>query len=257
MNPMTYWGFHALFTLPALVATLAFFLYQTRDSSRRNRQFPYVGWMAIIAFAYTTPWDNYLVKNEVWTYGLDRVSHVIGYVPIEEYAFFILQPIITGLLYLALRNRYANRNGKPLANHTSSKRIRIGGAVILLAVTGMVLLFRSEPYTYLRLIVGWSVPVLAGQWFLFGDYFAQRLGTYIQAIVYPTLFFSVADRIAIGSGVWDITAPTSTGVMLIGLPVEEFVFFLVTNVLVVQGMMLFVPSPKRKENTSILDLVRR
>jgi lycopene cyclase domain-containing protein len=46
--------------------------------------------LATVAFVWTTPWDNYLVKSGVWGYGNnDRVLYVIGFVPVEEYCFFI------------------------------------------------------------------------------------------------------------------------------------------------------------------------
>ena len=37
-----------------------------------------MGVLAIVALVYTTPWDNYLVKNGVWWYPSNRVLAVIG-----------------------------------------------------------------------------------------------------------------------------------------------------------------------------------
>lgn len=65
-----------------------------------------VGSLALIAVAYTTPWDNFIVANGVWTYDPARVWGIIlGYVPLEEYLFFVLQPALAGLVLLALRTR--------------------------------------------------------------------------------------------------------------------------------------------------------
>ena len=63
----------------------------------------WLGVVLLLAFAYTTPWDNYLVFREVWGYPPGRVLATIGYVPVEEYAFFLLQPIMTGLFYASKR----------------------------------------------------------------------------------------------------------------------------------------------------------
>ena len=52
--------------------------------------------------------------------------------------------------------------------------------------------------------------------------------------------YQLADRVAIGQGIWDITDATRTGVDLFGLPVEEAVFFLLTNLLVAKGLVLFL-----------------
>lgn len=56
-----------------------------------------------MALLYTGPWDNLLIGNGVWSYGRDRVIGItIGAVPIEEYAFYILQVAATGLLTILL-----------------------------------------------------------------------------------------------------------------------------------------------------------
>jgi lycopene cyclase domain-containing protein len=65
-----------------------------------------IGLHVVIALVYTTPWDNYLVATNVWWYDPELVTGiVIGWVPIEEYTFFILQPILGGLWIFFLRNR--------------------------------------------------------------------------------------------------------------------------------------------------------
>jgi hypothetical protein len=50
----------------------------------------------------------------------------------------------------------------------------------------------------------------------------------------------IADRIAIGNGIWHIAESYTTGLNLFGLPFEEATFFLVTNVLITQGVLLFL-----------------
>ncbi|HEY3341112.1 MAG TPA: lycopene cyclase domain-containing protein [Anaerolineae bacterium] len=48
--------------------------------------------LPIVAVVWTTPWDNYLVASGVWRYNPKKVWNVIlGYVPLEEYLFFVLQ----------------------------------------------------------------------------------------------------------------------------------------------------------------------
>ena len=65
-----------------------------------------VGIMALVAFAYATPWDNLIVAQGVWTYDPARVAGIIlGWVPLEEYLFFLLQPVLAGLVVLALLTR--------------------------------------------------------------------------------------------------------------------------------------------------------
>ena len=54
-----------------------------------------------------------------------------------------------------------------------------------------------------------------------------------------TLYLATADALAILSGTWTISPSHTTGILLGGvLPLEEFLFFFITNVLVVFGMTL-------------------
>src|SRR5690606_27373918 len=93
---MTYWQFHLVFIVPALLL-LALVPPRPLAGEARRKSLFYLVLIAAIAFLYTTPWDNYLVYRGVWGYGTARVLGVIGYVPIEEYAFFLPQPFLTGL----------------------------------------------------------------------------------------------------------------------------------------------------------------
>ena len=74
---MTYLAFHAVFILPPIIA-LAAWLWPRRHLLPRR-----AGWalpaIALIAFTYTTPWDNYLVARGVWRYGADRVLGTLHY----------------------------------------------------------------------------------------------------------------------------------------------------------------------------------
>ncbi|HVA89851.1 MAG TPA: lycopene cyclase domain-containing protein [Chloroflexota bacterium] len=58
------------------------------------------------ALAYTAPWDNALVRNGVWSFARGQViGPIIGVIPIEEYTFYLLQVVLTGLVVLILLDR--------------------------------------------------------------------------------------------------------------------------------------------------------
>jgi lycopene cyclase domain-containing protein len=79
-----------------------------REKIRARWWLAAVGFTILAALVYTTPWDNYLVATGVWYYDPTRVwGIVLGYVPLEEYLFFVLQPILGALVTLALWRRNA------------------------------------------------------------------------------------------------------------------------------------------------------
>ena len=244
---MSYLQFHLIFIIPPVLLLAA---GAPRIRPRLGRR----GFIALalippIALAYTTPWDNYLVYREIWWYGLDRVMGTIGYVPIEEYMFFILQPLLTGLftLHVLARRQGAEEAGlrsipglrlePPLAAGWAPRILTALPWFALAAVGAWCLTIPSG--LYMGLILAWAAPVIGCMWLFDGG----RLWSYVHvmglAVAVPTVYLWVADAVAIRLGIWEISAEYTFGWNPFGLPVEEATFFLITNVLVVVGTMLF------------------
>lgn len=241
---MTYLQFHVVFILPFIAVFI--WLYRKKAASAEVK--PAIKWLgaiAAIALIYTTLWDNYLVYRGVWYYGPDRVMGTIGYVPIEEYLFFLFQPILTGLFfYLLVLNR------KETAVAGPSNKPRIAGALIYLLLTAVgVFLFNEDSGLYMALILVWACPVLAGQWAYAGNWIWVERRLWLWSTIIPTLYLWIADRVALALGIWFIAEEYTIGWHLFGLPIEEATFFLVTNLLVTQGLFLFlhIGDPDKKE----------
>lgn len=239
---MTYLGFHLVFTLPWLALLLFWLARRLRSGgplapgSGRGDRFAVAALLVhvLIAVIYTTPWDNYLVARGVWDYPPGRVLFTIGYVPIEEYLFFVIQTAATGLWLLWLMSRSPAPAPPPSG---TGLRTRVLGVALWLLVAGVGVLALTRPAgTYLGLILAWAGPVLALQWGFGGDLLLRRLRLVLAAVTLPTLYLWLADRFAIADGIWWIDPASTLGVAPLGLPLEEAIFFLVTNLLVVFGM---------------------
>ncbi len=239
---MTYLQFHFLFIVPPILILLG--LAPTiRGRLGRRGLWPALV-VPLIAFFYTTPWDNYLVWREVWWYSPDRVMGTIGYVPLEEYLFFLLQPVLTGLftLHLLARRSPPGEGGRfpvlPVSDHPG--RVRLLGALpwFVLTAIGIGLLFTTSGL-YMGLILAWASPVIALLWLFMGPFLVRHGRVLLTGIAVPTLYLWVADGVAIAQEIWVISSVYTVGVNPFGLPVEEAVFFLVTNVLSAVGVMLF------------------
>ncbi|MFC4425158.1 carotenoid biosynthesis protein [Deinococcus navajonensis] len=238
---MTYLQYHLLFILPVLLA-LAGLTVRRRGplaGAYNPRDRWTWGWfwaLPVVAAVYTTPWDNFLVFREVWTYPPERVLGRLGYVPYEEYAFFVLQTLISGLLLLLLMRR-----GGPARVTPRPGLVRWGGAALLMGLAFVgALCLRGESTFYLGLILAWAMPVLAGQWAFGGDLVLGRARLFWTAVLAPTVYLWLTDAYAIADGIWQISPRLTVGLRLGPLPFEEMLFFLVTNLLVVTGLMLFL-----------------
>lgn len=95
------------------------------------------------------------------------------------------------------------------------------------------------PWTYLVFELAWALPVVIGQWMVARDRLLARWRLLALGVAIPTLYLCAADAFAIRVGIWHLSPELTTNVWLGGLPLEEGVFFLLTNIMVVQGVLMF------------------
>ncbi len=261
---MTYFGFLGVF----LVIPIGLLLLLARIDARRGRMLPsalrtWPAWIMIvvhvvIAVVYTTPWDNYLVATRVWWYDPNLVTGlIIGYVPIEEYTFFVLQPILTGLWLLFLA-RHLPVNVKLPLNSVRVRRWAVAGAVAVWLAAAAILVVSWQPGTYLGLLLAWALPPMILQLAFGADILWRHRRLVFLGIVPATLYLAAADKLAITSGTWTINPEQSLNILLLGrLPLEEFIFFLMTNTLIVMGITLLTAAESRVRLDRYLHTVRR
>lgn len=87
---LTYMEVHLYYTLPVLA--ILFFLLRPFHSSQDQLKYVF---LSAVAFMTASPWDNYIVYHRAWWYCPNCVTAVIGYVPLEEYMFFIVMSLMT------------------------------------------------------------------------------------------------------------------------------------------------------------------
>ncbi len=252
---MTYFGFLFQF----LAGPLIIFLIITWWYERRGKIIPEFQnrraiWIAIVlhvllAVTYTTPWDNYLVATGVWYYDPKLISGLIlGWVPIEEYTFFVLETILTGVWWWFLARRLI-----PPGEFKPGRNIRIILPTILGMVwMGGVYVFVSgwKPGTYFSLILLWALPAIGVQ-FAFGADILWHFRKLVALAVLPVfLYISAADSLAISSGTWTIDPAQSTGIFIGRLPIEEAGFFLTTVMLIGFGLTLTLARASQERWTS-------
>lgn len=196
---------------------------------------------SLIALVYTTPWDNYLVATGVWYYDPALVLGItFGWVPLEEYLFFILQPLFTGLWLVWLLPRLGPApEWRGASDGWPAAARRSGVVVVVLWLAALIALLSGwGPANYLSLLLVWALPPLLLQLVVGADILWRYRRPALAALLSATLYLCAADVVAIGAGTWTISPAHSFNFLIWGLPVEEVAFFFMTNTLIVSGITL-------------------
>ncbi len=240
---MTYFGVLFTFIVPLLVLLALWvprelWFGRKKSAGAKINMLPYQSVLlhVIIALVYTTPWDNYLVATGVWWYDPALVTGItLGWVPIEEYTFFVLQTLLTGLWTVWMLRRF------PAGPVRESTPVRVWSSAVLAVLwAASVALWLSgwQPGVYFGLILGWAIPPILLQTIFGADILRDQWRVLLAGIGAPTLYLWLVDSLAITSGTWTISPQYTTGLKVGTLPVEEMLFFLVTNILITCGITL-------------------
>lgn len=253
---MTYFGFLVRFLVVPSIVLLLIALWDQRrgrHAPAELRAFPLWAAIAIhmfIALVYTTPWDNYLVATNVWWYDPALVTGItIGWVPIEEYTFFLLQPILAGL-WLGFLSRRLALPDEPLRPRLR-RWLTVAAGALWLVMVG-ILVFNWRPGTYMGLIFGWALPPIALQLAFGGDILWRYRRLVFLTIATIGVYLSLADALAISFTIWTIDPAQSLPFLIGGvLPIEEFTFFIITCTLLTFGVTLLMAEESHRRFAAI------
>ncbi|KAJ3043124.1 hypothetical protein HDV00_005739 [Rhizophlyctis rosea] len=232
---LTYAQVHALFTVP--IATLLFLLARPLIYTPERIILIF---LLTCALFYTTPWDNYIISQGAWSYPPGRATDSpFGYVPVEEYFFFVVQTFMSTLFAILVTRWDLHVLTLKTSSEGTSPAVRYGpiAAALSLAVWGWTAGKPSSLNFYLGSICWWVMPILAFQWWIAGTYIWRNRRKAVLGIMLPTAYLCFVDHTALREGVWIIHSGTSTGWMITKhLPFEEALFFFLSNCMVVCGV---------------------
>ncbi|THZ10754.1 Lycopene beta-cyclase [Aureobasidium pullulans] len=231
---------HVKYTIPPAIAlTLLYRPLLTRLDVYK------ILFLITIAVVSTTPWDSYLIRTRIWSYPENAViGPKVFDIPLEELFFFVIQTYNTSILYLLLSKPtfhpvYLRRQEM----NDRWKYMKLAGQLLLgLLMKKAITLIREEGAgTYMGLILAWAVPFLLLLWSLAYQFIlGLPITNTLLPILLPTLYLWIVDTLALRRGTWVIESGTKLGAHLWpGLEIEEAVFFLLTNTLIVFGLVAF------------------
>ncbi len=222
----------------------------------RHHQIQVLALLSLVALVYTTPWDNYLVATRVWYYDLRLVLGItLGWVPLEEYLFFLLQPLLGGLWALFVYHWLSLPDRPALARPGLRWGAVLSAGFIWLGALALWL-WGWQPGTYLALELAWALPPIALQLAFGADILWHQRRHLVFTLLPLILYFSTADALAIATGIWTINPAFSLQIYLGSLlPVEEVLFFTLTNTLIVFSLGLLQAPESRSRLRHLLNAV--
>ncbi len=238
---MTYLRFHWIFNIPLLIV-LVLSSWRGNWSAGSLHAMAYV---VAAAFVFTTPWDNLAAKRGIWGFPRDKYEARIGYLPVEEYLFFILQTLNVMLGVRLMFRLHPLWHLEVNTTLTSFTWLCLAASVPAWILIGLQLQrwgrARGPRLNYV-LHLAWFLPVVYVQWLLAPELFARHLGLLALVTLAFGIYYTIADYLAVLAGLWFFDEKQITGVKIGGrLPWEEAAFFFLTSLLVAQSYLLLLP----------------
>jgi len=232
---VTYLRFHLALVLPWVLAA---FLGQLSAWAQSGVWGATAVTLAIV-YAFTVPWDNWAVKRRIWDFPEDKFLFRILHLPIEEYAFFGLQSLMTIGLGLALEPHLPTLAlDLPRPPIWATGFVALGWGLLGWKTWSWPGRFGRPAYAYHMLF--WMLPVVVMQWVLGPDILGPRLPLIATVVAAVGTYLTLADVLAVRWGLWFFDDRQVTGPRLFRvLPWEEAVFFYLTTLLVIQSLLLW------------------
>jgi lycopene cyclase domain-containing protein len=224
-----------------LAPLLALALLPPRPLQSAPREIRLVGHViplvvAAIACVFSASWDNFLAAKGVWTVEADRMIGTAGFMPFEEYLWFIDHTLLASVWVLDL---WSTKGQRSVPSTAPRRAARIAGAALCLVATiaGLWLL-QFDRSLYLGVILSFMSPVAGLQWWIGGHLLLQQRREWLLGIAVPSLYFVLLDTWAIHQDVWRISVRYTTGALLFGIQAEQILVYSTTTVLVVQALVI-------------------
>ncbi len=103
-----------------------------------------------------------------------------------------------------------------------------------------------DGFDYLKHLLVWILPFLAGQWIIGWRIFVRNLRAVLGPALIAGTYYSFCDAVAIRSGLWFFGEGKILGVSFGVVPLEECLFFFLTALLVAQSVVLLLPASCRR-----------
>ena len=91
---------------------------------------------------------------------------------------------------------------------------------------------------YLSYELWWALPVILVQWVAAGRELWRWRRLLLVTVLLATAYLGACDAFALGHGIWRVDPARVVGLYAGPLPLEELVFYFVTNIMAAQGFVM-------------------
>jgi len=91
---------------------------------------------------------------------------------------------------------------------------------------------------YLSYELWWALPVIAVQWAVAARELWRWRLLLVVSVLLATTYLGACDAFALGHGIWRVDPVRVLGIYAGPLPLEELVFYFVTNIMAAQGFVM-------------------
>ena len=102
---------------------------------------------------------------------------------------------------------------------------------------------------YLMYELAWALPVIAVQWAAAWRELWRWRRLLVVAVLLSTAYLGACDAFALGHGIWRVDPARVLGVYAGALPLEELVFYFVTNIMAAQGFVMIAGFLRERHKT--------
>ncbi|MEI9999658.1 MAG: lycopene cyclase domain-containing protein [Verrucomicrobiota bacterium] len=173
----------------------------------------------------------------------------IGYLPLEEYAFFVLQSVNVMLAVRALFHFFPDwqtGEGTEIGKGHRTARGRVDPPVGIHRHPAALAAAPAGPRVNYAIHLAWFLPVIYAQWLIAPPLFLNHATLLAVTTAGFGIYYTAADLVAVRGGTWFFDERQITGLKLGGLlPWEEVAFFFLTSLLIAQSYLLLLPADLR------------
>jgi lycopene cyclase domain-containing protein len=159
------------------------------------------------------------------------------------------------LWVLALK-RFVFKSAPAFTPRIGVRKLATFVVALIWMISTLYLVLGPVSGTYLTLILSWVLLPVMIQIAFGADILLANWRLLLAAIFPPTLYLWLVDAIAIASGTWTINPAQTTGIKVGPLPLEEMVFFLMTNLIIAFGVTLMLSEESKRRGRAMLTWLR-